>query len=168
MLNKIKSFIYGFILVHLLWLCGTHFVDDRLIPSPFTVYVRMDGAFLSDMIPHIGHSLWRLFLGLSISMILGLCLGLLMARSRFWGNLLNPLMYFLYPIPKMAFLPVAMITFGLGNPTTVIMIILIIIFQIMVNVRDGINSIPIENYHTLLTLGASSWQLFKDVTFQRH
>lgn len=165
MLNKIKNFLYGFILVHLLWLYGTHFVNDRLIPSFFTVYARMDAAFFSNMAQHVGHSLWRLFFGLLISIVLGLFLGLLMARSKFFGKLLNPLMYFLYPIPKMAFLPVVMLTFGLGNPTTIVMIVLIIVFQIMVNVRDSINSIPVENYHTLLVLGASKWQLFKDVTF---
>lgn len=164
-LNKVKSFIYGFILVHLLWLCGTHFIDERLIPSPFIVYARMDIAFLNSMTSHIGASLWRLFLGLSISIILGLCLGLLMARTKFGDILLNPLMYFLYPIPKMAFLPVIMIVFGLGNPTTITMIVLIIVFQVMINVRDGINSIPIESYHILLALGANSWQLFKNITF---
>ena len=165
MLNKIKNFSYGFILVHLLWLYGTHFVNDRLIPSPFIVYTRVDVEFLNQMVLHVGYSLWRLFLGLSISIVLGLCFGLLMARSKAFGRLLNPLMYFLYPIPKMAFLPVVMLTFGLGNPTTIAMIVLIIVFQMMVNVRDGIISIPAENYHTLITLGANRWQLFKDITF---
>lgn len=88
-----------------------------------------------------------------------------MARSTLWRSLLNPLMYFLYPIPKMAFLPVVMLSFGLGNPTTITMIVLIIVFQMMINVRDGINSIPVENYHILLVLGANKWQCFKNVTF---
>jgi NitT/TauT family transport system permease protein len=165
MLSKLKNFFYGFILIHLLWLYGTHFVNDRLIPSFLVVYARMDVEFLSTMIEHVGQSLWRLFFALLISIVLGLTFGLLMARSIRFGKLLNPLMYFLYPIPKMAFLPVVMLTFGLGNPTTIAMIVLIIVFQIMVNVRDGINSIPVENYHILLVLGARRWQLFKDVTF---
>ncbi|MCL2559598.1 MAG: ABC transporter permease subunit [Turicibacter sp.] len=151
--------------MHLLWLYGTYFVDDRLIPSPFTVYARMDSDFLTSMLEHIGYSLWRLFFGLAISVALGLFFGLLMSRSKLFSKLLNPLMYFLYPIPKMAFLPVVMLTFGLGTPTTIAMIVLIVVFQIAVNVRDGINSIPVENYHTLITLGANKWSLFKDVTF---
>jgi len=164
MLNRIKSFIYGVIAIHVLWLSGNYFVDERLIPSPFAVYAQIDIVFLSQMLLHIGHSLWRIFLGMSISIILGLCLGILMAKSKFWKKLLNPLLYFLYPIPKMAFLPVVMITIGLGSPTTVTMIVLIIAFQIMTNIRDGINNVPIENYHTLLALGASNWRLLKDVT----
>lgn len=165
MLNKIKSFIYGFLLLHLLWFLGHYTVNERVIPSPFIVYANMDVAFWTDMTGHISQSLWRLFLGMSISMIIGLVLGLLMAQSKIIGKLLNPFIYFVYPIPKMAFLPVVMILFGLGNPTIITMIVLIIVFQIIINVRDGINSIPEESYQTLLVLGANKWQLFKDVTF---
>jgi len=165
MSDKIKGFTYGFLLLHLLWLFGHYTVNARVIPSPFIVYTNMDAAFWSDMIQHISQSLWRLFLGITVSMIIGLVLGLLMAQSKIVGKLLNPFIYFIYPIPKMAFLPVVMILFGLGNPTIITMIILIIVFQIIINVRDGIGSIPEENYQILLVLGASKWQLFKDVTF---
>jgi len=165
MLEKIKSFIYGFILLHLLWFAGHHFVNDRIIPSPFAVYSRMDQAFWQDMMQHISHSLWRLLLSMVISILIGLVLGLLLAQSKIATKLLNPFIYFTYPIPKMAFLPVVMILLGIGNPTIITMIILIIVFQIIINVRDGINSIPEENYQTLLVLGANKWQLFKDVTF---
>jgi len=164
MLNKFKSFAYGFLLLHGLWLFGTYFVNERLIPSPFIVYANMDAEFWMDMIQHVRHSLWRLFLSMSISVVIGLVLGLLMAESKVISKLLNPFIYFTYPIPKMAFLPVVMVLLGLGNPTIITMIILIVVFQIIINVRDGINHIPEENYQTLLVLGASKWQLFKDVT----
>jgi len=164
MLNKIKSFAYGFLLLHALWFLGTYFVNERLIPSPFIVYANIDIEFWLSMIQHIIHSLWRLLLAMSISVILGLILGLLMSQSKIVGKLLNPFIYFTYPIPKMAFLPVTMVLLGLGNPTIITMIILIVVFQIIINVRDGINSIPEENYQTLLVLGANKWQLFKDVT----
>jgi len=164
MINKIKSFIYGFLLLHLLWFLGHYTVNERIIPSPLTVYANMDAEFWINMTGHINQSLWRLFLGMTISMIIGLVLGLLMAQSKIVGKLLNPFIYFIYPLPKMAFLPVVMILLGLGNPTIITMIILIIVFQITINVRDGISNIPEENYQTLLVLGASKWQLFKDVT----
>ena len=164
MLNKIKSFIYGFLLLHILWLIGTFFIDGRIIPSPFLVYGNMDVSFWRPMANHIAHSLWRLFLGMSISVMIGLILGLLLAQREVVGKLLDPFIYLTYPIPKMAFLPVVMMLLGLGNPTIITMIILIIVFQIIINVRDGINSIPEENYQILLVLGANRWQLFKDVT----
>ena len=164
MMHKIKSFIFGFLLLHGLWLFGTYFVNDRLIPSPFIVYANMDAGFWVNMVRPMAHSVWRLFLGVSISMIIGLIVGLLMAQSRMVAKILNPFVYFTYPIPKMAFLPIVMLLRGLGNPTIVTMIILIIVFQIIINVRDGIKRIPEENYQTLLVLGANKWQLFKDIT----
>ena len=164
MLSKIKSFMYGFLLLHILWLIGTYFIDGRIIPSPLLVYSNMDSEFWLGMIIHIAHSLWRLFLGMSISVIIGLILGLLLAQREVIGKLLDPFIYLTYPIPKMAFLPVVMMLLGLGNPTIITMIILIIVFQIIINVRDGIRSIPEENYQILLVLGANKWQLFKDVT----
>ena len=165
MLSKLKSFVYGFLLLHGLWFFGTLFVDERLIPSPMVVYANMNLAFWADMTQHITHSLWRLLLAMAISILIGLIFGVLMAQSKVVGKLLNPLIYFIYPIPKMAFLPVVMVLLGFGNPTIVTMIILIVVFQIVINVRDGINSIPEENYQTLLVLGANKWQLFKNVTF---
>ena len=164
MLNKIKSFIYGLLLLHILWLIGTFFVDGRVIPSLFVVYGNMDVAFWRVMVGHIVHSLWRLFWGLSISVVIGLVLGLVLAQSKVGERLLEPFVYLTYPIPKMAFLPVVMMLLGLGNPTIITMIILIIVFQIVINVRDGINNIPEESYQILLVLGAGKWQLFKDVT----
>jgi len=164
MLNKIKSFLYGFLMLHALWFFGTYVVNERLIPSPIIVYASMDLDFWSNMIGHIGASLWRLFFAMSISILIGLILGLIMSQTKIGAKLLNPFIYFTYPIPKMAFLPIVMLSVGLGNPTIITMIILIIVFQIIINVRDGISSIPEENYHILTVLGANKWQLFKDIT----
>ncbi|MCL1948139.1 MAG: ABC transporter permease [Turicibacter sp.] len=165
MAHKLKYFAFGLLLIHALWLYGTLAINGRLIPAPWVVYGRMDIAFWSMMGNHIWHSAWRLLAGLFISMALGLFLGLLMAQSNWLSKTLNPFMYFLYPIPKMAFLPVVMLLLGLGNPTTIAMIVLIIVFQVMVNVRDGIVSIPPEHYQILKVLGANPWQLLKEVTF---
>ena len=164
MFSKLKNLFLGAVLLHILWLAGTYLVDDRLIPSPITVYARMDGAFWLSMMPHIGNSLWRLVFAMVISLVVGLVLGLAAAQSKVIGAFLSPLVYFTYPIPKMAFLPLVLVLFGLGNPTIVTMIVLIISFQIVVNVRDGINAIPAENYQVLAVLGANRWQLFKNVT----
>jgi len=164
MSEKIKNVTIGFLLLHALWFFGHFFVDARLIPSPLVVYGQMDGTFWRNMQLPILHSLWRLVLAMSISLGIGLVFGVLLSGKKTVGKILNPFLYFIYPIPKMAFLPVVIISLGLGNGTIVTMIVLIIVFQMMINVRDGVNNIPVENYQTLLVLGANRWQLFKDVT----
>lgn len=165
MFKKLRNFFYGAILVHLLWIAGTLFVDDRLIPSPWDVYGLMSFDFWQMMSVHIWMSLWRLVLALVISLLIGLVFGVLAAESKIIAAVLNPFIYFLYPIPKMALLPLVMVLFGLGNTPIIVMIVIIIVFQIIINVRDGINAIPTENYQVLIVIGASKWELFKNVTF---
>ncbi|PKM65609.1 MAG: hypothetical protein CVU95_14870 [Firmicutes bacterium HGW-Firmicutes-2] len=50
-------------------------------------------------------------------------------------------LYFIYPIPKVAFLPVFMLMFGLGNTSKIILMVWIIVFQIILSIRDGIKHI---------------------------
>lgn len=164
-MKKIKSFLIGATLLHLLWIYGHYFVNSNIIPTPLTVYRSMGGEFWIMMLPHIFHSLWRLLLSLLISIITGLVLGLILAQSTWAQKLLTPFIYFTYPIPKMAFLPLVMVVMGMRNPSIITMIILIIVFQIIINVRDGVNAIPEEMYQPLKVLGASKLQLFFNVTF---
>ena len=165
MSEKWKSFIYGFLSLNLLWLIGHYIIDRPILPSPIVVYGNLDRLFLEQqLLTHIGQSLYRIFLSLIISVIIGLILGLLMAQSNFWNKILNPFIYFTYPIPKIALLPVILLLFGLGDASRITMIVLIIVFQIIINVRDSIRDIPSATYDILRCLGASKWTLFKEIT----
>jgi NitT/TauT family transport system permease protein len=78
-------------------------------------------------------------------------------------KVLSPLVYFTYPIPKIALLPIIMLLFGLGEGSKLIMIVLIIIFQIIITSRDAVKGIPPEIYRSLQSLGASKWQMFAEI-----
>jgi taurine transport system permease protein len=69
-----------------------------------------------------------------------------------------------YPIPKIALLPVVMLFFGLGETSKVLMIMLILLFQVIISVRDGVKAIPESTYDVLTSIGASSMQKFWNVT----
>lgn len=57
-------------------------------------------------------------------------------------KIVDPILYFIYPIPKVAFLPVFMILFGLGNISKIMLVVFIVVFQIIIAIRDGISEIP--------------------------
>ncbi len=80
------------------------------------------------------------------------------------NELLNPLIYFTYPIPKTALLPVVMTIYGLGDNSKITLIILITVFQVIVSVRDAVSNISKEMYNPLISLGASNLKLLKYVT----
>ena len=87
---------------------------------------------------HIIASLYRVIIGLLISFVVGTLIGLIMGYSKKINKLLNPLIYFTYPIPKTALLPVVMTIYGLGDGSKIIIIVLITVFQVIVSVRDAV------------------------------
>lgn len=160
-----KNFFYGFILVNVLWLLAAYMMNATVLPMPLLVYRNIGRLFLEhQMWRHMVYSLFRIFSGIFLSVLFGLIFGLIAAQSKIGGKILNPFIYFTYPIPKIALLPAVMLLFGLGEVSKILMIVLIIVFQMAINVRDGIRSIPDENYYILRCLGASTWRLFKEVT----
>ena len=112
---------------------------------------------------HIAVSLYRITLAVVIALITGVPLGLWMGLNRKADEFLSPVAYILYPIPKIAFLPVLMILFGLGNEPKIILIITIIIFPILLAARDGVREIPRELFFSVRSLGLNRRQTYLDL-----
>lgn len=136
----------------------------RVVPKPVEVYLSFDKLWGVEILLHIFWSLYRVGGGLATSLLIGVPLGLLMAYSGLWNRILSPLLYFTYPIPKTALLPIVMLLFGLGDASKIILIVLIVVFQVIVSVRDSVLNIDAEVYNPLKSLGASPFQIFKHIT----
>ena len=70
-------------------------------------------------------------------------------------RILAPVVYLTYPVPKIALLPIVMLLFGLGDASKTVMLFLILVFQVVVAVRDGIRAVPAEVFYPLASIGAS-------------
>ncbi|MFZ5969697.1 MAG: ABC transporter permease [Bacillota bacterium] len=162
--KKIKIFIQGFITFNILWYLLAITVNMRVLPKPTDIYLNMNHLYGEKLYIHILVSLYRVLGGLGISLVLGISIGLIMAYSKVGNKLLNPLVYFTYPIPKTALLPVVMLLFGLGDTSKVIVIVLILVFQVIVAVKDAVLHISPETYHPIRSLGASRLQIFTHIT----
>lgn len=162
--KKLFNFIEGFIILNIVWYILSLIMNSRILPSPLKIYGNMPNLIKDDLKVHIFASLYRVGMGLLISFIIGIAIGLIMGYSDKINKLLNPLIYFSYPIPKMALLPIVMTLFGLGDASKITMIVLITVFQIIVSVRDSVVNVSKENYNMLISLGASKVQLFYHVT----
>jgi len=150
--------LQGFILFHLLWYLGAAVVKSNALPDPIKVYQKMPQLISKGIGEHLLASSMRLLVGIGISMVIGTSIGLAMGKSSKVNRILNPLIYFIYPIPKTALLPALMILYGLGNVSKVTLIILITVFQIIVAVRDSALCIEKQYYHVLTSLGAGKAQ----------
>lgn len=162
--KKIKLFLQGFLIFNILWYILAVVINMRVLPKPTDIYLNLNNLYGDKLYLHVLVSLYRVSFGLIIALILGVSIGLIMAYSNSWNKILNPLVYFTYPIPKTALLPVVMLLFGLGDSSKIIIIVLILVFQIIVAVRDAVTNIPSETYNPIKSLGASKLQIFLHIT----
>ena len=163
LLSKLKDFFIGSLLIGIIWYAAYLIIDRNVMPNPISVFQALPDLLNHNIALHFMHSIYRIFAGLIFSMIIGLAIGII-AADKAASKILSPLLYFTYPIPRAAFLPVVMLIFGLGDTSKIIMITLIIVFPIIIVVRDTVKSIPKEVYNTLICLGASRLQMFFTVT----
>lgn len=162
--KKLGMFLKGFILFNLIWALGALTMNTSALPGPLKVYSNMPKVFSQGFLMHLGASFERVFWGLSIALIIGMSIGILMGMSHKFNQLLGPLVYLTYPVPKTALLPVVMILFGLGDGSKITLIVLITVFPLIVAVRDSVVGISKELYQPLKSLGASRYQMFVHVT----
>ncbi|MGI6452329.1 MAG: ABC transporter permease [Syntrophomonadaceae bacterium] len=161
--DKWQGAIYSLVLVILFWQALHLILRLPIVPSPYSVLLNIIEIFHSKMEIHVLASLGRIVAGIAISFLVGVPLGFLMGYFEKIDKLLSPLVYFTYPIPKIALLPIIMLLFGLGEASKIIMIVLIVIFQIIITSRDAVKGIPPEIFRSLQSLGATRVQIFTEI-----
>ncbi len=148
-----------------LWQILAMLVQRDILPAPLPVFM----AFFSDISGELGGhflaSLWRVLASLILSIALAAPAGLVLGQSRRLDRFFSPLIYILYPIPKVVLVPVVMLFLGINDLSKIVMIFLILFFQILVLVRDQAASIRPELVYSVRSLGAGRRGLFKYVYF---
>lgn len=167
MLTKIRSnkTLFGSCIILFLWYVLHIIVKSNIIPGPYETMITFGKLMTRDLSLHIVVSIFRITVAMVISLGIGVPLGLWMGFSERADAILSPIAYILYPIPKVAFLPLFMILFGLGNSSKIILIVVVVVFQIILTVRDGVKEIPLELHYSVKTLGLSRWQMYKNLVF---
>ena len=155
-----KRNLYVLGIIGLTWYLLHFFVDPRLIPAPHEALIAFANHW-DVILMHIVSSLYRILIAIFVTLIIGVPLGILIATHKRIDALVSPLIYALYPVPKIALLPILMLFFGLGNLSKIILVGLIIIFQILVSTRDGVKAINPSYYTSMKTLGATKWQVYQ-------
>ena len=147
--NWLNSFILGVLSFVLLWWLLAVLLKNRAIPAPWETFQTL-WSLKDQVLLHTLASLGRMMLALFFAFVVGVPCGIALSLSPRLNRVLSPLLYFLYPLPKVAFLPVFMIFWGLGNLSKIILLFTIIVLQMIVLVRDGVNQIP-RNYQRTMT-----------------
>ena len=128
------------------------------IPSIFETLIAMlaDGS----MIQHAAFTLYRVLFGFGLAIIVGLPLGILMARHQRVEHFFLPLISALMPIPSFALVPLFMLWFGIGNVTTVLIVFYAATFPMAFNTWSGVRSVNPLWLRAAGAMGADENSLF--------
>jgi NitT/TauT family transport system permease protein len=103
---------------------------------------------------HVLATLGRAVAAIAAASCLAVPAAILMGRSPTADALLGPAAYLLYPVPKIALLPVALLLLGLGNLTRIFIVALVLFFPILITVRDAVQSLDAGYFLSIRSLGA--------------
>jgi NitT/TauT family transport system permease protein len=136
--------------------------------SPLSPYDPAQGSYLAwlasgELWGDAAGSLYRVVLGFLLGAGLALPLGLLMGARTSIYELLNPLLQVLRPIPPIAFIPLAILWFGLGNPPAFFLIALGTFFPVLVNTVAGVRNVDGIYLRAARNLGAGELTVFRRV-----
>jgi NitT/TauT family transport system permease protein len=156
-------FPYGTAALLLLWQGASMLLSPRLVPPPLRVLELFAALLPGELGLHTLASMARTLSAVAASSILALPLGILLGRSRRTDRVLGPLAYLLYPVPKIAFLPVFMLLLGIGNTAKIALVTSVIFFQMLVMVRDTVRGVPPEYTAAVLAHGGGTFAVLRFV-----
>ncbi len=149
-----------------LWLGVTvsGWVDPLFLPSPGAVASRLvevatEGFGGATLWQHTWASTSRVALAFLLAVATAIPAGILMGVSRIARGMLDPPIEFYRPIPPLAYLPLAVIWFGIDELTKIVVIYLAIFAPLALAARAGVRSVPIEQIHAAYSLGATRAQI---------
>lgn len=141
-----------------------------VLPSPRDLAVELGalvrgGYAQKPLSTHVFASLARTFTGLGLGLAVGIPVGLLMGANRTVYAVLAPLFAFMRPIPPIAFIPLMILFFGIGEFSKVFLIFMAALWYVVLNTSAGVRAVPEELLRAGRNLGLTQAQLFRHVIF---
>jgi len=147
-----------------IWQIAAMTLNQPILPTPVEVgKAFVQGLAEGALLEHLLASFWRVAASTVLAVALAAPAGLALGQSRQLNRFLAPVIYLLYPIPKVVLVPIVLLIFGIGDLPKIILITLILFFQILVLVRDQAAAIRPELVQSVRSLGAGRRGLFRFV-----
>jgi ABC-type nitrate/sulfonate/bicarbonate transport system permease component len=147
-----------------LWQLVTLLPHPDFVLGPGEVAREVVAALGSgELGPHIAVSLGRSLPGFALGALAGTGLGLLAGVARGLDQMLSPVVFLTYPVPKIVFLPLFMLWFGIGDLSKVLIIALACFYPCFINAYYGARSTPTLMVWSGLSMGAGQWEVFRKI-----
>lgn len=143
-------------------------VKPLFVPSPIAIVEKFitiwnNGFTGTPFLEHVWISTLRVFGAFALACLIGLPLGLAMGMSPVMSGIFDPPIEFYRPIPPLAYLPLMIIWFGIGETSKVLLIFLSVFAPVVLGARSGVKSAAIEQIHAAYSFGATRWQVMRHV-----
>jgi NitT/TauT family transport system permease protein len=149
-----------------LWHYSVIWTDTKVFPSPLAVEKGIAELSRKGILwAYIGDSLRRVALGFGAAAVVGIPLGLTLGWYPAANQVVNPVMQMLRPISPIAWIPVSIILFGVGDTTAVFLIFLAAFFPIVVACISGVSNVPSIFRRAGRNFGLTAPQLLARVVF---
>ncbi|MDX6750286.1 ABC transporter permease subunit [Geminicoccaceae bacterium 1502E] len=150
----------------LLWWAATRFgwIKPLFLPSPGAIVERFgrvleEGFGGASLWEHGQASLVRVFGAFALACLTAIPIGIGMGVNRHLRGIFDPPIEFYRPIPPLAYLPLTIIWFGIGEMQKIVLIYLAIFAPMALSARAGVRSVAIEQIHAAYSMGASKRQV---------
>ena len=155
----------------------TGYVNTPFIPAPSKVVLvwyqwvfgtpqeGISDPYVGTWLGHAMQSTYRVLIGFSIALFTGVSMGVLIGHFKPFANLFDPLIQVLRPIPITAWLPFAVIFFGIKPASSISLIALGAFFPIVINTTAGVQRVPRSLIRAAQMLGAPKLHILPRVAF---
>lgn len=170
MINLLKRYrlisALSIVLVIVLWeiVVNVGIIDARFLSPPSKVIQTFLELIINfEIFKHSFYSIFRVVIAFFISSVLGVTLGVLVGWSKTIKSLVQPLLEIIRPIPPLAWIPIAILWFGLGLKASVFIIFIGGFFPIFLNTVRGVENVDKKYIESAKLLGADSKNILTKV-----
>jgi nitrate/nitrite transport system permease protein len=110
-------------------------------------------------------SLKRVGIGFGMAALVGIPLGFMVGRFRFFAGMAAPIIALLKPVSPLAWLPIGLLLFKAANPASIYVIFICSLWPMIVNTAAGVRQIPQDYLNVARVLNLSEWKVFTKILF---
>jgi NitT/TauT family transport system permease protein len=170
-----KRFLYGTISILLLWgiweaVGRTESMVARIFPPPSEFLASISSDFklglasqTTSIQASIGSSVWRVAAGLILGFLAAVVVGCGIAVSGSFRLFVLPVLSLLAPIAPVAWIPLALVVFGIGNSAAIFIVFMGVFFTLTIGCVEAIQQVPQRRLETAALFGATPWQTWLHV-----
>ncbi|UOQ95142.1 ABC transporter permease [Halobacillus shinanisalinarum] len=158
--------VLGLAGILILWeiITSLNIIPPLFLPAPSAILIAGWGMIVSgELHENLFASLYRIVIGYSIGATFGIIIGLIVGFSKWADAIVTPIIYSIYPIPKIALLPLFILWLGIGELSKVTIISLGVFFPVVINTFSGVKNVDQMLIKAAVTFGSNHINVIRKV-----